>query len=108
MALARKPLPLAPVPRASQPKAAPAPQPAPAPTPAPTAAPERTAAPARAAKPAATPERADGFGVAVPEIERAAPTPVAMAVALVVARPRDAGIAAAVLARMLRPPASPA
>jgi Squalene-hopene cyclase C-terminal domain/Family of unknown function (DUF6580)/Prenyltransferase and squalene oxidase repeat len=108
MALARKPLPLAPVPRARTPKATPAPAPAPAATPAPSAAPEKTAAPARTAKPAATPERADELGVAVPEIEHTAPTPVTMAVALVVTRPREAGIAAAVLARMLRPPASPA
>jgi hypothetical protein len=104
MALARKPLPLAPVPRASKPKAAPAPAPAPAATPAPSAAPAKTAAPARTAKP----EQAGELGVAVPDIERVAPAPLRMAVALVVTRPREAGIAAAVLARMLRPPASPA
>jgi hypothetical protein len=55
----------------------------------------------------ATPEPGNDLGVAEPELEYER-TPVSVAVALVLFQPRQAGMAAAVLAHLLRPPTAPA
>ena len=122
-ALARKALPLKPVPRERKRTAAPAPAPAatPAPVAAATPAPAATPRPARTAEP--VPLEADGLGVAEPELwrngERVSaadvvaqlPSPLELRLARAVALPIGpaagaAGALAAVLVRMWRPPAS--
>jgi energy-coupling factor transport system substrate-specific component len=120
-ALARKALPLKPVPRERKRTAVPAPTATPAPVPAAAPAPTATPRGARTAEP--VPLEADGHGVAEPELRRNGervsaadvvaqlPSPLEIGLARAVALPIGpaagaAGALAAVLVRMWRPPAS--